>query len=134
MRFERVADREIATLLKDVDDDERRFILHLAGGAPGKAVMLARDPDLLREEHQLHDTAMAFWNSYSPIDRMTALTPLHERGAEADRFLLHLALALRETEGYSHHQTQALTELVEGLKTNASRTLMTEQFALAINN
>lgn len=134
MRFERVSDREIATLLKDIDEEERRFILHLAGGAPGKAVMLARDPDLLREEHQLHDSAMRFWQQSSSIDRMMALTPLHEKGEESERLLFHLALALRETGDYSHHQTKALTELIEGLKTNASRPLMTEAFALAIRN
>ncbi len=130
LRFERVADKDIASLLNDTDEDDRRFILHLAQGAPGRAIRLATDPDALREEKQLHEQAMGFWTASSPINRMTALTPLHERGAEADRFLFHLALALREKGDYNHKQQQALNELIEGLRTNASRPLITEHFAL----
>lgn len=129
LRFERVTDKDIATLLSDVDEDDRRFILHLAQGAPGRAIRLANDPDSLREEKQLHDQAAGFWNASKPIDRMMALTPLHERGEESERFLFHLALALREKGDYTHRQQQALNELIEGLRTNASRPLMTEHFA-----
>ena len=63
---------------------------------------------------------------------MMALTPLHERGAEADRFLFHLAIALREMPSYSRAQERALMELEQGLRTNASRPLMTELFALSV--
>ncbi len=130
LRFQRVADKDVATLLKDVDEEDRRFILHLAQGAPGRAIRLAEDPDQLREEKQLHQQAVNFWSDRSAVSRMTALTPLHERGPDADRFLFHLALALRENEGYSRNQERALVELAEGLKTNASRPLMTEYFAM----
>ena len=132
LRFQRVADREVASLLKNVDEDDQRFILHLAQGAPGTAVRLAHDPDQLRIEQQLHQNAISFWSESSAIDRMMALTPLHERGAEADRFLFHLAIALREMPSYSRVQERALMELEQGLRTNASRPLMTELFALSV--
>ena len=132
LRFQRVADRDIVPLLKELDEEERQFILHLAQGAPGTALRLADDPDALRIEHQLHDTALSFWTETRSIDRMMALSPLHERGAASDRFLFHLALALREQPDYSSQQERALMELVEGLRTNANRPLMTEHFALQI--
>ena len=140
LRFQRVSDREVATVLKDSDtsrklstsEDMRRFILHLAQGAPGTALRLAHDPDALREEQLLHEKAISFWSQTSAIERMTALTPLHERGAQSDRFLFHLAIALRELPSYTRVQERALMELEEGLRTNASRPLMTELFALTV--
>lgn len=133
LRFERVSDREISGLLKDVDEEERRFILHLAQGSPGTAVRLASDPDQLRAEHQLHEQALRFWSKTTPIDRLTLLEPLFERGQDAGRFLLHLSLALRETR-YTRSQERALMELASGLKTNAHRQLMTQNFAFGIEN
>lgn len=132
LRFQRVADREVTSVLQDAEEEDRRFILHLAQGAPGRAIRLSEDPDALREEKQLHQQAMSFWDTSSLINKMTALTPLHERGAESERFLFHLALALREKGDYTHAQQKALNELVEGLRTNASRPLMTEHFAMQI--
>jgi DNA polymerase-3 subunit delta' len=132
MRFERVSNKDIADILKDVEENERRFILHLASGAPGTALRLARDPDALREEHLLHDQARSFWSVSSPIERLTLLTPLHERGAEAERFLLHLSLALREMPEYGYEQERALMEMVEGLKTNAHRQLIAQNFAIQV--
>ncbi len=132
LRFQRVADKDIISLLKDTPEEDRSFILHLAQGAPGTAIKLLRDPDLLRIEHTLHDTALAFWEDSSSIDRMMALKPLFERGPESDRFLFHLALALRETTNYKPEQERALSHLSEGLRTNANRQLMTEEFALQI--
>jgi DNA polymerase III delta prime subunit len=130
VRFQRVADRDVSTLLKDIDEVDQRFILHLAQGAPGRAVRLAQDPDALLEEKKIHEQALGFWKTSSLINRMMALVPLHEKGANADRFLFHLALALRETGNYTREQEQALVELSEGLRTNASRPLMTEYFAM----
>ncbi|HVW66491.1 MAG TPA: hypothetical protein VHA78_02040 [Candidatus Peribacteraceae bacterium] len=133
LQFQRVSDKEINALLKDSDEDDRRFILHLAQGAPGVAVRLANDPDALREERQMHEQAMRFWENTSPLDRLLLLKPLFERGEESDRFLLHLSLALRETT-YTRAQERALMELTTGLKTNAHRQLMTQSFALRIEN
>ncbi len=130
LRFQRVADKDIASALPETDDEERQFILHLAQGAPGRALRLADDPDALREEKQMHQQAMSFWNTRSSIDRMMALVPLHERGPDAERFLFHLSLTLREQGDYTHKQQKALIELAEGLRTNASRPLMTEYFAM----
>ncbi len=134
LRFQRVSDREISDRLKDISDDERKFILHLAQGAPGLAIQLMHNPDQLREEHLLHQQATTFWSDVSPIERMQLLKPLHERGAESDRFLLHLSLALRERKQYTYEQEQALMELVAGLRTNAHRQLMAQNFAAQIEN
>lgn len=134
LRFQRVADRDIAPLLKELNEQERQFILHLSQGAPGTAIRLLSDPDALRAEHLLHEKALSFWTQSAAIDRMMNLVPLHERGGESDRFLFHLALALREQPRYTSIQERALTELVEGLRTNANRPLMTEHFALQTAN
>jgi DNA polymerase-3 subunit delta' len=132
LRFQRVSDRETASVLQDSDEEERRFILHLAQGAPGRAIRLAHDPDALRDEKILHEKAVSFWTQTAAIERMMALIPLHERGEQSDRMLLHLALALREMPTYSRVQERALMELEQGLRTNASRPLMTELFALSV--
>lgn len=130
LRFERVSDKEIAPVLQNSDDTEKKFILHLAQGAPGTAITLSHDPDALLKEHQFHQQASSFWRSSSTLERMLALTPLHERGEDAERLLFHLALALREKGSYTREQERAFVELTEGLRTNASRPLMTEYFAL----
>ncbi len=133
MRFERVHDRDIAASFGGVSEEEAQFILHLAQGAPGTAKRLLGDPDRLREERLLHEKALSFWSTTSLLDRLKILTPLHERGKESDRFLLHLSLALREMPAMSHHQERALMELLQGLKTNAHRQLLAQNFAMQIS-
>jgi hypothetical protein len=64
---------------------------------------------------------------------MQLLAPVHERGEEAQLFLMHLALTLREQMPkapmmYSH----ALTDLIRGLGTNAHRQLIAQRFALQV--
>lgn len=132
LRFERVRDPAVAALLTELPEEEAQFIVHLAQGAPGTAKRLLSDPDRLREERLLHEKALSFWSTTSLLDRLKILTPLHERGKESDRFLLHLALALREMPAMSHRQERALMELLEGLKTNAHRQLLVQSFALQI--
>jgi hypothetical protein len=88
---------------------------------------------LLRQEQTLSSKAFTFWNEQSLTGRMASLAVLHERGEEADRFLLHLCLSLRQLP--SAKKTAAarpLRELLRGLETNVSRSLLCQQFAVNV--
>lgn len=78
----------------------------------------------------MHGHAVAFWGERSPLAALKMLDPLLERGDAADRFLLHLSLALREYPLRSQEHTRALLELVRGLSTNASRPLLVQRFLM----
>ena len=132
LHFERVAERDIRSQLSGLDDDDAAFVLHLAQGAPGMAMRLAADPDLRRAEKILHTQAVSFWGARTLIERLHILVPLTERGPDADRFLVHLALALRETPQEKHVQERALMELIRGLETNANRHLLVQRFAMSL--
>ena len=51
---------------------------------------------------------------------------------EAEAFLLHLALALQAEEGNKQIHSTALHRLIRGLKTNAQRKLLAQQFAMTV--
>ncbi len=130
LRLERIGDREIQAMLQGMDQEDANFIIHASQGAPGMVVRLKEDPDALRIEKTLYTQAMGFWNSPKLLDRLKQLKPLEERGPEADRFLFHLALALRQIPDYRRAQEQALTDLAQGLRTNAHRMLQLQNFAM----
>lgn len=132
MRFERVGDRDVLGLLGDVDTSDASFIAHIAQGAPGRALTLRDDPDALHAERLLHTQAIAFWESDSLHDRLGYAKPLLERGAEAERFLFHLALALRRKPDSQREWERDLQKLTESLATNANRALITQRFAMAV--
>lgn len=131
LRFERTGDRDLQELLQhsSLSPDDQSFVLHVAQGAPGTAIKLMNDPDALRAEQLLHTQAVSFWGASNTHNRLKQLSPLVEKGDEAERFLFHLALALREVPDYSHDQERALSELIASLKTNAHRTLQIQTFA-----
>ena len=129
--FQPVAEPQMSPLLRDLPEEEKHFLLHLAQGAPGILKSFIDNPDRLREERLLHSKALSFWKSTSPGERLKLLSALSKRGQEADRFLFHLALTLREHE-LSRASEQAFSRLLQGLETNAHRGLLTEQFAMAI--
>lgn len=131
LHFDRVPEPAMHALVKDLPDEEAHFLLHLAQGAPGVVRALREDPDVLRGERLLHSKALSFWTSKSTVERLKLLTPLHKRGGESDRFLLHLALTLRE-HALTHGFERALAQLVRGLETNAHRQLLVQRFALAV--
>ena len=131
LHFQPVKEPEMHTLLKDFPEEEKHFLLHLAQGAPGVLKRLIDDPDRLREERLLHSKALSFWKSTSPGERLKLLSALSKRGQEADRFLFHLALTLRE-HALSHASERAFNRLLQGFETNAHRQLLAEQFAMAI--
>lgn len=133
MRFFPLSRAELAPILAGVAPDDAHFLLHMAQGAPGVIAELKADPEKLRTERQIHGQATDFWNASSPLSRMQLLKPLHERGDASDRFLLHLALALRERPASAiEAQTAAFNQLASGLRTNAHRKLLSEQFAVSV--
>ena len=133
--FQRIATKEIRKLLDGVSEDDSRFILHIAGGAPGLAAKLRDDPDLLRLHRTVHGSAQQFFRSQSLRERLSLLTPLKERGQESDDFLLHLGLALREQPSHTLvRYTEPYRALVSDLETNAHRQLLAERFALEVHS
>ncbi len=80
----------------------------------------------------MHMQAVSFWSERSPLARMAILKPLLERGEEAERFLLHLSMALREHPLRTRDRDTALFALIRDLGTNASRPLLVQRFLLAI--
>lgn len=133
--FQRIATKEIRKLLDGVSEDDSRFILHIASGAPGLAVKLRDDPDFLRLHRTVHGAAQSFWRSQSLRERLSLLAPIGKRGQESDDFLLHLGLALREQP---HHAlmwyTGAYRALATDLETNAHRQLLAQRFALEVHS
>lgn len=134
VRFQRVGDREIAGMLTDLEQDESRFIVHIAQGAPGLAKALHDDPDALRIEKQTHEHAKSVWTARTLADRLSQLKPMLERGPEAESFLRHLSLTLRELPGGTRAQERSLMQLVRDLETNAHRQLLVQRFALELES
>lgn len=133
VHFSPLPPSELKPLLADLDHADAGFIAHVAQGAPGIALKLAADPEALRAEKTFHEQARTFWDTSSLLRRITLLEPLHERGEDAERFLLHLALTLRERRSHTPHAVGTLTELVRSLETNAHRQLIAQRFALNID-
>lgn len=135
LHFSRLPEADITELLdSSIPDDERGFILKVSQGAPGIALALRDDPEKLRAERQAYGNALQFWHSTSSIERLQLLKPLNDRTPEAERFLLHLMLALRaERDVVPDHASEALLRLQRHLETNASRPLMVQGFVLALS-
>lgn len=135
LQFRRVGLNDINRLLDGVSEDDRSFILHLASGAPGLAVQLRNDPDLLCMHRTVHGTAQSFWRSQSLRDRLGILAPLKNRDDEAQNLLLHLGLTLREqSPDLVLRYTDAYQQLTTDLQSNAHRQLLAQRFALSVGN
>lgn len=131
MGFSRVAMEDLRVFLDGVSEDDQRFILHIARGAPGEVVRLKDDPDRLRIHKTVHASAKSFWNEHSLVRKLSMLKPLHTRGEEADQLMLHLGIALREqSPDMRCKYAPSYQRFVEGLRTNAHRQLLTQRFAM----
>lgn len=134
VRFFPLGATEMIPLVSDLPEEDGQFLLRLAQGAPGTVLTLKADPDRLRLERQQYAKALNFWHARSLGERLQLLEPLSKRGEEAERFLLHLALALREERTRSPQHVASLSTLVNDLRTNASRPLVTQRFALDVSS
>lgn len=132
IRFSAVPQADTAPLLKGLDPEEAHFLQHISQGAPGLLLSLRDDPEKLRAERLLHTQANAFWRSTQMSERIKLLEPVTEKGADAERFALHLALTLRERSPRTLAQERALQRLTSLLKTNAQRPLLAVQFAMSV--
>jgi DNA polymerase-3 subunit delta' len=131
MAFSRLSRKDIRPLVANVSEEDQQFLLHLAQGAPGIIEKLKNNPEALRQEQTLSSKALTFWNEQSLTGRMSSLSSLHERGEEADRFLLHLCLSLRQLPRKKQVQSaRPLRDLLRGLETNVSRPLLCQKFAV----
>jgi len=132
LRFSRLHDEEMEQLLADASEQDARFLIRLAQGAPGVIVRLRGDPERLRAEHALYAAAVAAWHSGSLLECLQNLRPLEDKTA-AGRFLLHLALSLRdEILTLPAGAGEALMELVRGMDTNVSRQMLAQKFAMDV--
>ena len=130
INFSLLPRKELRPLVQGLDDDEASFLLHLCQGAPGVIEALKNDPERLCIEHQLASSARSFWTEPSAFTRMQMLTPLHTRDADADRFTLHLALALRTLPPALALQSfSAFRRYLRGAETNVSRPLLCAELA-----
>lgn len=136
MKFHAVPVAKIRPLVSGVAHDDASLILHLAQGAPGKVIRLRDDPETLRREKQLHSQAKQFWQSRNLAQRFQWISSFIESKAETDDLLLHLGVTLREypDPGRKPLWTKAYMDLVKGLRTNAHRGLLLQQFALALDD
>ncbi len=132
VRFARVPDRDLEPLLKNASEEDARFLSRVAQGAPGVIIRLRRDPDALRAEHTLYADAVGAWHSRSLLQCLQYLRPLQDK-AQADRFALHLALALREEQlTLPPRSGERLFRLLRGMETNVNRQMLGQEFALAM--
>jgi DNA polymerase III subunit delta' len=126
---------DMSKLLQDADPEDVQFILHMSQGAPGKAIRLRDDPDTAREQRLLHSKALSFWKTKSLSERLRLLEPLHERGEDAQQFLMHLNITLRihKPKNWERYQKELIV-LIKGLNTNVNRQLLSQNFALNVTH
>ena len=133
MAFRRVGSKDLRKLLEGYSYDDQQFILHIARGAPGEVLTLRDDPDQLCLHKTIHGIARSFWQEQSLVRRLSLLKPIHTRGKEADQLLLHLGITLREQESFIISANSTVYQrYIDGLRTNAHRQLLTQQFAIAV--
>jgi len=131
--FTRVGTKDLHPFVKDLPEDDQRFILHIARGAPGEVVELRDDPDRLRLHKTVHTSALSFWREASLSRQLHMLKDLHKRDEDATRLLLHLGLTLREQDPKTCvRYAPAYQELVDGFRTNAHRQLIAQRFVMSI--
>lgn len=133
VRFFRLSNEELSPLVKGLASDDATFLLRLAEGAPGLVARLRADPEKLRTERLTAGKATEFWRTTKTTERLQFLKVLHDRGSEAEVFLKHLALALREEPPEKIARLAPhLQTLARDLETNAQRRILTQRFALSV--
>jgi len=133
LHFDRVPDAVMTPLVQHMSREDQAFVIHVSQGAPGAVITLAHDPDALREERLMHGQARSVWGPMSLSERLRVLSPLGEKGKNSERFLVHLALTLRESPVMTAARAAAFRRLVSRLQTNAYKPLIAQEFALGID-
>lgn len=135
IQFQCLSQKEMNPLVSESSEDDAAFILNIAQGAPGIAMKLNNDPELLRTHKTIHAQAHSFWRTHSQREKLQLLTPLHKRGIDADRMLLHLGLTLREQpQKISLQSVRAFHQMTRDFKTNAHRELLADKFAFQVSS
>ena len=135
IHFTTLPDAQLHALLHQCTQEESLFLLQCAHGAPGQLQPLLHHPDLLRTERIMHAEAMAFWRSETLAEKLRLLKHLLKREKDADRFLFHLALTIREQGmSVSSPVRRSFHDLCRHLHTNAHRELLVQRFALSVMN
>ena len=135
LRFSPLSQKVILPILDKVNEEDKGFIVKLAQGAPGIAYSLRDDPDALRKQKQIYEKTLSFWKEAKLKSRLQMLSPLHSRGEEANEFLFHLALSLRQQSPDTRGKFQKpFLQMAKDLQTNAHRQLITQRFAIAITS
>ncbi len=134
MRFHPLTTTEMRPLLKNQDDEDEAFALHLAEGAPGTLLSLLRNPEALRASKQLHAQTKQFWQARSAHERLNWIMPFADQKTNMTDLLRHLGATLREHPDHVRKVawTAAYIDLAEALKSNAHRGLLLERFTLAV--
>lgn len=134
LRFHPIKPEEMSPLIKDQNDEDTAFAIHLSGGAPGKLIALLDNPDLLREHRQLHAQAKQFWQARNVLECMQWIMPFAENKQNLPDLIRHLGDTLKEIPDPARKSRLALaySQLVEALHTNAHRGLLLERFSLAV--
>ncbi|MBI3336691.1 hypothetical protein HYZ98_03965 [Candidatus Peregrinibacteria bacterium] len=134
LHFGRVCAKNMLPLVDGMTEDEQRFLLYLAQGAPGVLTCYRENPDALRDARMLHERARSFWKTVSCQERMKLLDILAERSSISNEFLISIGLALRETRPpFFVRAAKAYSKLVFGLQSNTNRPLLLQQFALGVS-
>ncbi len=130
--FPRLSAKALQPLTQGMDDEDAHFLLRLAQGAPGVVTRFRTDHEAFRVEQTAYAAARSFWSSRSLSERLKILSPLSKRDRNADRLLLHLALALRDSP-YTAESVASLGRLTEGLQTNVSGQLLAQRFVYELS-
>jgi len=132
--FGRVYAKDLLPLVDGITEDEQRFLLSLAQGAPGVLMRYKENPDALRDARMRHERARSFWKTGSLQERIKLLDVLIERSGKSDELVTSIGLALRETRPpYFARAVKAYSKLVFGLQSNTNRPLLLQQFALGVS-
>jgi len=126
---------EMRPLLREKDDEDAAFAIHLSQGAPGTLISLLQNPDALREAKQLHAQAKQFWQMRSLHERLRWILPFAELRSSLAELLRHLGDTLHEHPDpvQKTKWASAYSALVESLHTNAHRGLLLQRFTLAVS-
>lgn len=127
LTLQKVPVHQLQPLVSSVDENTRQFILHAAAGAPGKAIQLRNDPDVLQQEQTIHTLARQFWQTKNMAERMKIVVPIINDDSQSQNLLYHLGITLQE-QPHNTVQIEQYIHLCASLQTNAYKPLLVHNF------